>query len=170
MRSLNSTSKLIILLFIAVLSGCQTNNYPGEREARHFINRHFEGPTYKGYVELVEIVEMEPRKTSYMGSNFYDLRLVIEVDVSKNYVVSRHFLPDHFQVNEEWGDAFQIRMEQADSPEEQQEIKEVFNANTFSKGKHLIGVNITFSELDERWVFNNLYMQPYEDEKPVGTD
>ncbi len=170
MRALNFITSLFILVFIVGFNACQTNNFPGEKEALQVVTRHFEAPSYKGYVEVLEIDELEGRESTYMDTRFYDLQFVMKVEVSKANVISRHFLPDRFQINEEWASSYHIRMERATTMEEKQEVKEFYNSRTFSEGKHRIGVNLTFSELDGRWFFSSLSMTPLREGKPFEKD
>lgn len=151
---------LVSTLFFSGLTACNRDGGPGKRDVRLVLEDHFRREIYKGYVEVLDVKILEGQEAEYMGGKYYDMRVDIRIRVKKGHVISKRFTATSFEVNEEWPERMEKDLTAAQTDQEREDIKTLFNNNTFSEGTHEIEGLLGFALLEGKWRLLTLMLGP----------
>lgn len=141
----------LIIVTVAGFAGCQSGSAPGLRQGRSWIEQHFANDLYKGLVNVVDVELVDAVEENYEGGLYRNLKLLATIDVKEDYVVSRLFTYNSFEVSEQWPRNFEAQMAAAQSDEERERIKNTFDSHAFSKGQHEISVYVEYIFMEDDW-------------------
>ncbi len=142
---------LIAMGLMLSLASCGESDPPAARAAGILIERHFESPVYRGLVEVVDVSVKDVQTSSFDTTEFHDVEMEVDIRVEKGYIISRIFTHGAFEVDEQWPEIREQRLEAASDEEARQEIIDLYERDTFSAGKHTISVFYSMVELDSGW-------------------
>lgn len=138
-------------LIIPAITGCKGNKVPTHRDLKMVMQDHFKREIYKDYVEVLNVEVLEGAEAEFMGGQYYDAEIKVRIKVKKAYVISKRYTATSFEVNEEWAERFEKELAASQTEEEREEVRTLFNNNTFSEGEHTITGILGFALLDGKW-------------------
>lgn len=144
--------RLLLLFFIAGFAGCQSGSKPGLRHGRQWIEQHFAKDIYKNLIEVVDVKLVDAVDENYLDGQYRNLKLQATIEVKEDYVVSRLFTYNSFEVSEQWPRNYEAQMAAAQSEGEKERIRNTFNSHAFSKGQHDITVYVEYILMDDSWM------------------
>lgn len=158
----------MFFFLVAGFAGCHSGSKPGLRQGKQWIEQHFSNEIYQGLVNVVDVELVDAVEETYLDGQYRNLKLHATIDVGEDYVISRLFTFNSFEVREQWPVNFEAQMAAAQSEEEKQRIRNTFDAHAFSKGQHEITVYVEYILMDDTWTFfssniNALHLE----EKPL---
>lgn len=152
-----TTAGLIALLMIVSFAGCQSGK-PGFDEGKLWVENHFNKENYNGLIEVLHIELIDIVEDTYNEGQYVNVKMGAQIDVKEDYLVSRMFIYDSFEVSEDWPESFKAQTASAATEEEKAIIKETFDTYTFSKGQHPITIYVEYAFIDQRWVITSANM------------
>ena len=153
---------LVTLGLMLVLSACGESEPPAAQAARILIDRHFESPAYKELVEVTDVSLTDIRISSFNGTEFHDVEMEVDIIVEEGYVISRFFTHGVFDVNEQWPEIRQQRLDAATGEEARQEVIDLYNRDTFAAGKHRVRAFLSMVEMDNGWTSVNFVLDAFQ--------
>lgn len=159
---------LLLFFMVAGFTGCQSKSKPGLRDGRHWVEQHFSKEIYQGLVDVVDVDLLDAVEETYPDGQYRNLKLQATIDVKQDYVISRLFTFNSFEVSEQWPRNFEAQMGAAQSEEERERIRSTFNTYAFSKGHHEIAVDVEYIFMDDAWkVFSSNISALSLEQKPM---
>ncbi len=157
---------LITLGLMLVMSACGESEPPAARAAGVLLERHFESPAYRELVEVVDVSVADIQTSSFDGTMFHDVELEVEVYVEEGYVISRFFTHGVFEVDEQWPEVRQQRLDAATDEIARQEVIDLYNRDTFAAGEHRIRAFFTMVEVESGWTSVDFVLDAFQ--RPSG--
>lgn len=153
---------LMALGLMLVMSACSESEPPAARAAGVLLERHFESPAYMEVVEVTDVSLTDIRPSSFNETEFYDVEMDVGIYVEEGYVISRFFTHGVFEVNEQWPEIRQQRLDAATNEEARQEIIDLYNRDTFAAGEHRIKAFISMVEVDNGWTSVDFVLDAFQ--------
>ncbi len=150
----------VILLVTSITVSCDRKINLRDRTAVAYVTDHFSHSYYADYLTLVdvEIVDERVIYESAYEMEVHTLQLLTAVDIKESYVVGNFRFGNFLEIDESWSIEMQRRINNAESEEEIEQIKETYSQYTFEKGFQKIraSLDLTWNETEGRWMVLNM--------------
>lgn len=141
----------LLLFMFAGFAGCQSGSEPGLRHGRHWLEQHFTNAVYKDLVEVVDVELVEAVEETYLEGQYLNMKLQATIDIKDDYVISRLYTYNSFEVSEQWSRNYEAQMTAAQSEAQKDRIRNTFDTRAFNKGSHEIMVYLEYILMDGTW-------------------
>ena len=153
---------LCLIIGLAIIASCSREDSLRDRTAIDYITNHFNHSHYKDYLTLmnVEVVDERVIHEKVFDMELHTLTLIATVDINESYVVSNIKYGKFLEIDRSWAEEAQMRINEAESDEQIEKIRETYLQYTFEKGVQGIKIRLrlTWNETEGRWMVLSMYL------------